>query len=1101
MEAITRPTTPAPSVEASLARFRETGDPAALADVFDRAAPELFRLALAWTPDAASAEDALQETFVTVFEAVRAWDPSRPAMPWLAGVLRHKAEKVRHRARREPDPLRVTPPLGAPDPSSEAARRDDLERVRAAIAALPEPYRAVAVMRWRYGLEPAEIAEIRGEPPGTVRSTLTRALRKLRAGLRGPAAAFAWFGREPRGLPGVRESVLREAARHAATSGTATVGGAAALGGFVMAKKAIVATVALLLLAGGAVVVSELASQTAPRSAAAPPPTVPATPPTRARPEAPPEVPVAETLRAPIDLDAVDRDRDLHGVVVRRDDTPVAGAAIVAVTYPWRRASRLNHAEYRSAVDGPVTRSSTDGTFALRLERGDCVALRVSSPGLAPVELSMRQAGERVRVVLMEGVAVRVVVTDAVNVPLAGASVELSDDRTGTTTTWRRAESDAQGVARFDSLATATRVFVHCTMPGRASSSVQIVDLPQTGEAQVSVVLATGRTLRGRVTDAETGAPVAGASVGFAWDAERAVAAGGDGTYALTGLAEKGDEKVTVRAVGFSVARETPGTRDVVDFSLRRGFAATGRIVGTDGAPVAGALVAAVASPSENGGAMCLSTGFAQSAADGRFRIADLDRALRHVLTVTAERCGRLCVSIPTPEPRADADLGDVTLPASRAIEGRVLDAATKPSAGIRVIASGPLGADSGPPLWRTDERLTDDLGRFRFGDLAPGRYLVIASPDGAPRIQATVDVLAGSDVLGLVLTQSGTRKLTVRVLDDAGSPVERALVDASGRGGAQFARAQTGSDGTARLSVGANALFVHAYPPYGSPRPFLSSEMQTLRFDTDELAFVLREGAWLSGRLLDPDGKPIAHALVRVRVGPDREQTASTDADGRFRAAVQRGATCSVRFDGIVVGRDTDLSARADLAAPGVDVILRCERVATGRTILVRVVDPSGRPVAGAFVFLSGDHRETLRRADTDAEGRARFADLPAHEWRLTAGSHGVWIQAAPVAAVPDGQEVTLALRTAATLRGVVVGKDGRGIRAVAAARSGADGWFYVSDLTADDGTFTLRVSIDDPGPFRVTARFTDSSPGAEDAEQDGVAPGASDVRIVMPR
>jgi protocatechuate 3,4-dioxygenase beta subunit len=861
-------------------------------------------------------------------------------------------------------------------------------------------------------------------------------------------------------------------------------------------KKASIVFAVLVLVAGGWMAARAAATRTpGPRTEPAVAPAATHTP-VRAAADAPaaaPEAPVAA-------LRPIDRDLDLHGEVVRRDGSPVADARLTAVTYAWRRASRLNAAGYRIARTGPSTTSAPDGTFALRLTRGECVALRVSADGLAPVELAMRQPGERVRVVLDEGVSLRVTVTDG-SAALAGAFVELSDDGQGSMTTWRRGTSDASGAARFESLSPGARVIVRCLMPGRARSSLEAVDLPQSGEAAVSVVLAEGRTLRGRVIDAESGAPVAGAIVGFSWDPERAVSTAADGTYSLRGLVERGDEMVTVRAEGFAAERAMPGARDVVDFALRRGFAATGRFVGPDGVAVAGALAAAVASPSENGGAVCLSTGFATSASDGTFRIADLDRALRHVLTVTAPRSGRLCVAIPAPAHGADADLGDVTLPAARSIAGRVLDAASQPALGVKVMASGPLGGDSSPPLWRTDERLTDDLGRFRFGDLAPGRYLVIASPAGAPRVEASVDVPADRDVLDLVLGQTATRTLVVRVLDDAGRPVERALVDASGRNGERYVRAETSADGTARLAVAAGVSVAHAYAPYRSTLAFLQCEAQPLRADTTEVSFVLREGVWLTGRLLDVEGRPIARALVRVFDRPEHDVTVSTAEDGRFKAAVPRGAACDVRFDGIVSGRDTDLSARAEAASPGADVVLRCGRVATDRTLRVRVTDPNGKPVAGVRVFLGGDYHETMRSGDTDAEGRASFSGLAARAWIATAGSHGGWYQSAPLAVTPDGQEVTLTLRAAATISGVVVGKDGRGVRAVAAAWSDADEWFFVSDVTADDGTFTLRVSAEDPGPFRVTARFTDSAPGTHDVEVGGVAPGAADVRLVLPK
>src|SRR5688572_5492845 len=50
------------SPETLLVRYRDGGDPEALGALFDATAPGLFRLALTLTPDAATAEDAVQET-------------------------------------------------------------------------------------------------------------------------------------------------------------------------------------------------------------------------------------------------------------------------------------------------------------------------------------------------------------------------------------------------------------------------------------------------------------------------------------------------------------------------------------------------------------------------------------------------------------------------------------------------------------------------------------------------------------------------------------------------------------------------------------------------------------------------------------------------------------------------------------------------------------------------------------------------------------------------------------------------------------------------------------------------------------------------------
>src|SRR5262245_64311421 len=91
--------------EALLAAFRDRGDTAALGALFDTTAPELFRIATALAPDAASAEDALQETYLLLMEHAEKWDATRRVAPWLAGILRLKIHEVR-RARRAHDPRR-----------------------------------------------------------------------------------------------------------------------------------------------------------------------------------------------------------------------------------------------------------------------------------------------------------------------------------------------------------------------------------------------------------------------------------------------------------------------------------------------------------------------------------------------------------------------------------------------------------------------------------------------------------------------------------------------------------------------------------------------------------------------------------------------------------------------------------------------------------------------------------------------------------------------------------------------------------------------------------------------------------------------------------
>ncbi len=228
-----------------LAAYGRSGNARDLAALFDATAPELFRVALATAPDAASAEDALQETFLTVMDAAPRFDATRRALPWLVGILRFKVAALRSRRFRSRGADDTPPPPLADAPTDGEADPDELARVRAEIEHLSEPYRSVALLRWRYGLSPAEIAHVRGEPPGTVRSILSRSLERLRRGMRAVPAFF--FGtRTERGLDGVRAHLLATA--------TAKPGVGAHTAASTAARAWIAGSVAAGLLLTGAIV-------------------------------------------------------------------------------------------------------------------------------------------------------------------------------------------------------------------------------------------------------------------------------------------------------------------------------------------------------------------------------------------------------------------------------------------------------------------------------------------------------------------------------------------------------------------------------------------------------------------------------------------------------------------------------------------------------------------------------------------------------------------------------------------------------------------------------------------------------------------------------
>ena len=133
--------------------------------------------------DLQTAEDAVQEAFVSAWRALDRFEDGRPFRPWLLAIV---VNEVRNRQRlwRRRDALlrgagsRLDPqePVG----SEEAAEQSERRRlVSQALTRLPEKQRVVVTMRYLLELSEDETATALGWPRGSVKSRLSRALEKL----------------------------------------------------------------------------------------------------------------------------------------------------------------------------------------------------------------------------------------------------------------------------------------------------------------------------------------------------------------------------------------------------------------------------------------------------------------------------------------------------------------------------------------------------------------------------------------------------------------------------------------------------------------------------------------------------------------------------------------------------------------------------------------------------------------------------------------------------------------------------------------------------------------------------------------------------------
>ena len=125
--------------------------------------------------DPLEAEEAAQESFVRAFLTLKTLRKPESFYAWLLGIAGRVAkEQFRSTARREQDREAAEFVMAEAD---ENRKEYPLEEV---IAALPETYRQVILLRYYEGLSCQEVANRLAMPLGTVTKTLSRAYAQLR---------------------------------------------------------------------------------------------------------------------------------------------------------------------------------------------------------------------------------------------------------------------------------------------------------------------------------------------------------------------------------------------------------------------------------------------------------------------------------------------------------------------------------------------------------------------------------------------------------------------------------------------------------------------------------------------------------------------------------------------------------------------------------------------------------------------------------------------------------------------------------------------------------------------------------------------------------
>ncbi|MEI8256900.1 MAG: carboxypeptidase-like regulatory domain-containing protein, partial [Deltaproteobacteria bacterium] len=501
--------------------------------------------------------------------------------------------------------------------------------------------------------------------------------------------------------------------------------------------------------------------------------------------------------------------------------------------------------------EGPpfATRADERGEFVIDNLPPGIYRVEVAEPGFEPsVRRAVPAPSRGLAFAIRQLAAVRGTVRTASGLGATGATITIAGSGI-----WPARSTDAHSNGTFEIVGIPSGVY---EVRARAGTEVAEPVAPlmlEPGDTRDIVLTVTpGASLDGRVLDAVTQQPIAGARVVLAEDAldaaPRAIIAGADGSFHAVGLLRR-PHQVSARAPGYVPrmgALAIPGLVPVV-LALDRQVAVTGRVVDGRGAPVAGAQLEVMARDLDDRVAWLTASSIA-------FRDA----------LFTAQARG----------PRPLIPAGELGV-----MPGRV--------------PSIPLTQPGGGSPWLAADAatqggyVTDALGRFHIDEVPPGVINVVATHPAFVRGEsAQRAVRAGESVeIEIVMHQGGT--IDGRLVDERGFPVPGQPVEVRIPGDPYPRRAFSQRDGTFRVPSVLGHVTVVALV---AGRVGARAEADVGDDAVVPVTLTLDRGVRrLRGRVMDSRQYPVAGAEI-VLASSDRGASSSrtvSAADGTFDTMV----------------------------------------------------------------------------------------------------------------------------------------------------------------------------------------------------------------------
>lgn len=165
--------------EEHLVAAARAGDESAVAALVSGSYPHVQRFAHSLCASSQDAEDAAQEAMLVLFRKIGTLRAAGALASWMFRIVRNEClRRLRTAVHRDPDAE-----IAAASAEDDVLVRLDIERIAAAIAALPAYQRRVLIMRDVQGLPGGMVARTLGLSTAAMKSRLHRARATVRAQL------------------------------------------------------------------------------------------------------------------------------------------------------------------------------------------------------------------------------------------------------------------------------------------------------------------------------------------------------------------------------------------------------------------------------------------------------------------------------------------------------------------------------------------------------------------------------------------------------------------------------------------------------------------------------------------------------------------------------------------------------------------------------------------------------------------------------------------------------------------------------------------------------------------------------------------------------